>query len=633
MSSLSRSPRLRELRLRPELASAQSDAPIAERCFARALRQAVEEQDFVAALASLKEARERFTGESERAECSLEEAHIHSLLGRVDDSLAVLGRVISELSERHELWFEANYQSAQLLASRGDYEAALIPLSRSRPHYEADSTLGLGDYYGFEAWVHEQRGDFAAWARSLRALLENDPDKLALHKLPPDTEATQRRCARLCQGLIELEARTQDPGERRWIFTVRAMTLFIGRDYKSARSLLEDLLLENDREAFVDHLAGKCLLRMDDAPRARDCLERAAQAGPIYFDLLLDLAMAQEACDDDVSAHATYQRLMAIAPQDIVPILRSAAVKERSSDWPAAAEAYQRAQECDPTNRTALVRLALLNAELGRDDDALKGLGRALQVVGNDPGLLIARARVQRRLGLDKPALRDASRALESLEPLLVSSTGAGSREVASAEDQLDASEGHAPPRRRRLTARTARRLASQAQIVLARINFESGRHEEADRLVRSVLDDKPDDEEALLLSGDIARVRGTTRDAVDSYKAFIDKILCKTLLDDGARLCERGEFNEALRKYRQACERFPKNWEVFYRAALAYAALDQLNLALQYLQIAARLNREVPALALDEPGFALLRRGNGFMQAVDSGDELSNSERLLLEP
>src|SRR5207245_1907421 len=114
-----------------------------------------------------------------------------------------------------------------------------------------------------------------------------------------------------------------------------------------------------------------------------------------------------------------------------------------------------------------------------------------------------------------------------------------------------------------------------------------------------------PSRDDALLLKGDCARALGRHKDAIELWKEAIDRKLGARLLEDGVALYEAGRCADALRKYREAFERYPQGWEVFYRTAQAYARLGESAPALKYLAIALKINRNVKMLL--EPALARL--------------------------
>jgi tetratricopeptide (TPR) repeat protein len=331
--------------------------------------------------------------------------------------------------------------------------------------------------------------------------------------------------------------------------------------------------IARDADAWLAHsLAGRCLLaRKPRAAVAR--LARAAELAP-HADVLLDLARARERAGDLEGARATLESLAAIEPRTAVlaQLARTAEALDRKEQ---ALAAYLTITKKSRGRGSALAaRIGLLLTELGRDEEARPWLDRALRVSGGDPELLIARGHVLARLGRPQRAWRDVAKALEALE--------------ASPEDQ---------------TNHLLALARFEHGVVLAKL----GRPAEALAALDGSLALAPEREEALLLKGDCARALGRVHQAVEIWKELIDRKLGGALLQDGVALYEDGRYVDALRKYREAFDRFPKGWEVFYRTAQAYAKLGESAPALKYLAIALRINRNVRMLLEKDPVVAPL--------------------------
>jgi tetratricopeptide (TPR) repeat protein len=579
----------------------------AESIFVQGLARVLHQQDFSGALEKFREARDLFQGPAERGICLIEESHIHSLLGQSASAIAALKQAREYFPlERKELRGEASFILARLLSGRGQFDDALAEHIESKSYYEYKESLDLSDYYGFETWIQEKRSDFRGWARAVHALVNINPDKMALHRIPPNNERTRVRCEQILTGLRAVnDSATAE--ESQWIQALQGMTLYIARRPEEALAILSQLTGHSD--PFVHHLTGKCLLRLQQPQEALASFQRVLESGRQYFDLSLDLAMVYEVLGNYQEALHHYESIRKENPGQVLPAAREALLKDSLNDKGAAVEAYRRVSERDPKNRTALVRLALLNAELGRDEDASQWLNRALKATGPDPTLLIARAKVLLRLGDLKLALRDGTRALEMLEPLLVNRGDDTDIPLPGADDAPSpAGNPEALGESRLQISGTAGKLMAQTRLVLAMIYQGMGRVDDAENFVDLVLKEVPENEEAQLLKGDCARAKGSPREAADSYKNLIDTILCDSLLQDGLALSLAGRFSEALVKYRAAYEKFPRNWKVFYNAALAYSQLGEFDSAVKYLAIARKINKDVRGMVEQEGQFEALR-------------------------
>lgn len=596
----------------------------AEALFYQGLIRAYREQDFEAAIAAFVEARAAFESPSEQGACLIEEAHIHSLLGRADPAAACLNEALSTFPETaRELRGEASYHLARLLARRERFAEALEHHLASRPYYQARPELGRADHLGFECWVRERLEDYEGWSATVRELVDVDPDKLALHRIPPNNVQTLQRCEALVAGLDGL-IKSGDRADLEWLRALRAMAFYISRQPERALEAL-GLAVRPSAEApvapppggpFAAHLAGKCALRLEQHDRALVYLEAAASEAKDYFDLVLDLAMVSENLGRYERALDYYQRLRDLDPLQVLPLARLALLKERLNRKNEAVDAYREVSERDPRNREALVRLALLNAELKRDEDALSWLNRALKATGPDPTLLVARARVSLRLEQPKLALKDARKAINLLEPLVVDR---GARALVSEPGVFGPLPEDLRTRGASSPAEAATKLLARARLVQAQVDAAMGRTETAAELVDQVLVELPANEEAMLLKGDCARALGSPSAAVDSYKDLIDTILCEQLLKDGLALAFEGRHREALGKYKAAYAHFPKHWAVFYNTALAYAQLGEISAATKYLAIAFKFNKNAPSMVEAEDAFTALRASPQYAALRDA--------------
>jgi tetratricopeptide (TPR) repeat protein len=200
----------------------------------------------------------------------------------------------------------------------------------------------------------------------------------------------------------------------------------------------------------------------------------------------------------------------------------------------------------------------------------------------------VARGRVLARLGRRERAWRDLARAIEALE--------SAPAEVGNQE------------------------LLAEARFQEGFVLSKLGRPAEALGALEKCLAIAPGREDALLLKGDCARALGRIQQAVEVWKEVIDRKLGGKLLDDGVALYEQGRYVDALRKYREAFDRSPRGWEVFYRTAQAYAKLGESAPALKYLAIALKINRNVRMLLEKDPAVARLATSPELREAL--GDE-----------
>ncbi len=573
---------------------------------ARGLLLLYRDQDFERALAAFAGARELLaavasgsSGSEEtallRAEACFEEARTLELLGRDQEARAAAGAALAGFPEGSVRAGRAAMLLARLEATRGELDLALAAHRRSRPYYESPEGPGLAEFHGFHAWLAERRRDPRAWVRALRELCAQDPRAIrAVARRGP-----RRRARRLLRLLRRLERALLMAEEGGWAdaeaqadlaatLTFEGLLLLrLERPQRALKKLRKAIAREPVSLGWLAYqLAGRCLLARPRPVAATARLERAAELAPGIPEILLDLARARQRAGDLEGARRTLEALAAREPNAAVlsRLGRAAEAVDRKEQ---ALEAYLAVTAQGARHERVLgARIGLLLTDLGRDEEARSWLDRALEASGGDPELLVARARVLARLGRPERAWRDLERAVAALE---------------ATSDRAQATE-----------------LLAEARfhqgVVLARL----GRPAEALAALDRCLALAPEREEALLLKGDCARSLGRVQEAVELWKEVIDHKLGGALLKDGVALYDAGRYVDALRKYREAFDRFPKGWEVFYRTAQAYAKLGESAPALKYLAIALKINRNVRMLLEKDPAVARLAKSPELRMVLD---------------
>ncbi|HZV00148.1 MAG TPA: tetratricopeptide repeat protein [Planctomycetota bacterium] len=574
---------------------------------ARGLLLLYRDQEFEAARADFVRAREllRDAAQAElRAEARLEEARALELLGHDADARAAAGAALAGFPEGSKNAGEAAHLLARLEAARGELDLALAAHKRARPFYAAEGGPGLGEFHGFHAWLAEKRRDPRAWVRALRQLLAVDPPADPVRAIA--RSGPRRRARRLLRLLRRLERALLMAEEGGWAdhdaradlaatLTFEGMLLY--RLDRPARALkkLRKAIAREPASWLAHQLAGRCLLRRNRPVAATARLTRAAELAPRAA-VLLDLARARERAGDLEGARATLETVARVEPRPSV-LARLGRASEALDRKAEALEAYLAVTEKDArAERTLAARIGLLQAELGRDAAARKWLDRALQVRGGDPELLVARGTVLARLGHAQRGYRDLARAAEALE----SARGAGGAELATAPHAAGLED-----------------LLAEARYQEGFVLSKLGRPADALVALDRCLVLAPEREDALLLKGDCARALGRIREAIDVWKELVDRKVGKELLREGVALYEEGKHVDALRKYREAFDRSPKGWEVFYRTAQAYARLGEAQPALKYLAIALKINRNVRMLLEKDPAVARLATAPELREAL----------------
>jgi len=579
--------------LRRSLEEALASAPgRGDLHLARGLLLLYRDQDFEQARAAFERARDLLGPTELRAEARLEEARALELLGRDGEARAAAGAALAGFAEGSVRAGMAAMLLARLEATRGELDLALAAHRRARPFYESREGPGIAEFFGFHAWLAEKRRDPRAWVRAMRDLAAADPRSRAFRAI--GRNAPRRRSRRLLRLLRRLEKALLMADEGGWAdseakadlaatLTFEGLLLHLTKRPRRALGKLRKAIARDPSSWLAQDLAGRCLLARNRPRAAAARLARAAELAP-NVDVLLDLARARERAGDLEGARATLESLAAIEPRPAV-LAQLGRTNEALDRKEQAVEAYLAVSAKDTgRGRLLAARIGLLLGELGRDEEARPWLDRALRVSGGDPELLVARGRVLARLGRPERAWRDLANAIEALE--------------VSHEGQ-------------------SRELLAEARFEQGFVLVKLGRPAEALAVLDRCLALTPAREDALLLKGDCARSLGRVKEAVEVWKELIDGKLGGALLKDGVAAYEDGRYVDALRKYREAFDRFPKGWEVFYRTAQAYAKLGESAPALKYLAIALKINRNVRALLEKDPAVARLAAAPELREAL----------------
>jgi tetratricopeptide (TPR) repeat protein len=474
-------------------------------------------------------------------------------------------------------------QAARAHERAGDPERALGRHRQALPLYR-DVRGDMAGYHAREAELLERLGLYAELCTCYGRLVEIDPDRVLFAQPAgrPSTETT-KRLKNLLQGINEVLGRS--PGAL--VPRVLKAGLFyrLGR-YRNAASLLRRTIETGPEHWFAWHLRGKVQLKMGKRSAARASFQRARTLGPTYLDLLRDTALVRELCGELEDADDVYREIEASWPGDEAMLRRAARVRERLGRLEEAYESYRLlAVQVLPPEPALLERLADLARRLGRPGVSEEHLAELLELLGPEPTeerlrVFLRRAEVRAdAVGAHEAALRDVRVVLD------------GARRLAPG-----------PCRQLRLEAAT-------------RLLESFDRPEDALELVDAILEDAPDDVDALLLRGDALFKAKRFEDSVSCYTSAADRRLADALLEEGRRLFDEERFDKALGKWTEAFSKDPRAWEIHYCAAAAYARLGQPDPAARYIEAAAKQNPGALALMQQDRNFDLVRDAEVFAQ------------------
>lgn len=512
-------------------------------------------------------------GRNKEAACALEEA-----ITLVQEDTGVADTLLPEL------YFRAsrNHQSS------GNLERALACHKLSFPYYR-DRRGDLASYYAREIGLLEQLGDVPALLRSYARLVELNPDRV-LFSHPPQrqTPTNATRLRNLLLGInAHLNKHPQDTAAR--VFKA-GLFYRLGR-YRHAEHLIRKALTGANPHFYGFHLLGKIQLKLGKRKAAITALERAHSLGGEYLDLGRDRALAHELTDQLENANAIYRRMEARWPLEADTLARAAAVRERLGLLADAYATYRRVcvQSVVPERRLLLI-LASLAQRMGRHGDALGHINELLHALGRKDVEEMVWAQLQKA-------------------KLLAS---AGDIEAATTEAEQVLAES--------ATADLPHGLRRVVRLQTASLFCEPlGKPERAIVIADELLALDNEDCDALIVRGDALLTEKQFEASVDAYGQAADKRLAQALLDEGHRLFESAQFEQAITKWNEAFLKNPEAWEVYYCAAAGYAGLGQAQQAARYITAAAKHNRGALRLMRQDPDFAAVAQADEFSSLLEN--------------
>lgn len=199
-------------------------------------------------------------------------------------------------------------------------------------------------------------------------------------------------------------------------------------DPSSGEDLPEDEVVDPEapeQEAAADDQEGWGLHDwMDASPEEREVrlmievARRRLAIDPNDTDALSLLAYYQYLGEDLDGAMATYDKLIALEPEDAAAYNNKALILKRRKDWPREEMLYRTALALDPEDTTALNNLAVNLAHQARFDEALAIMKRLEVELPDDAYSDLHRAKIAAQMGDDAGALAYLDRALGRMASL-----------------------------------------------------------------------------------------------------------------------------------------------------------------------------------------------------------------------
>ncbi len=512
--------------------------------------------------------------------------------------------------------------ASRALERAGETERALACLVGAEPFYR-EVRRDVGAFYVREAELLEKLGRYSELMACYARIVETDPDRVPIagqriEEPRVADPATRERLKRLLHG-INLHLQAQ-PGDIVALIFKGCFFFPLGR-YRQAAHVLERAI-EVHEHFYARHVVGKVYLKMGRPVAALESLERARHLAPDYLDLDRDRALALELTERDQEALEAYRRIEARWPGRRDLVARGARLREKLGLLDEAYEGYLQAALI-VTPPGGLPRAAVLGAWPTFAGGAWGGLGAPVASTASATmvpevsrrQLLEKLAQLALRLGRPADARGHLDDALATYpdDPSLYLFRAAakdGAGDAVAALDDLDGALALAAKRRDTFYREA---LLRKAELLVRKL----GRPEDGVAAADRLLELDPGHVAALVVKGDGLKALRRFDESVACYARAADREVSEALTSEGERLYETADYAKALGKWNEAFRRNPRNWELYYHAAAAYACLGSAGPAAKYLEAAAKLNRSAIAFMEKDPDFDGVRGTNEVAEAV----------------
>jgi len=427
--------------------------------------------------------------------------------------------------------------------------------------------------------------------------------------------------------------------------------------FSEALALARELAEKQPDSALPWTLQGLTHLAREDREAADEALQKAVAIDPSDPGTRHVLARLEMADGDPAAAGAHYQSVLDGHPQHTSTLIGLARLEASTGNPERVGPLLRRAHESDPEAMTPRILLArFLNArgeheqalelvrapdgstrsdpraravaaiahlEQGRPAQALEQLDHLIESRSEDPGAYMLLARAYSALGQGEKARQQLQRVLEldqdnPLALLLEARVEIRDAKLDSAGELLDRVPEQA--REHPLYLQTRARLAaasgntdraielyrqahgsapsSATAINLAAAHIAAGDAEQAERVLKGFLDEKPADTEVRQTLGDLYVRLGREQEAAYSYRQVLEQNPGSVeALNNLGWVLRRDNPEEALRYAEEAAKLQPQDPRVIDTLAMVLLEAGRLDRAEQRMRDALSLAPEAPVL------------------------------------
>lgn len=556
---------------------------------------------------------------------------------------------------------ESHLNKAIQAAPRNPYALRLLAATQLRQNRADDAARTLtgipanahdAGYHMVAGEVALARRDFAKAAMHFEQAAQISPDNAAIR--------TELGIARLAKGddraMADLQAAAAMEGGGSRADTAIILTQLNKRNFDAALASIDALEKKQGPSPLSWNYRGAAQLGKNDPVRARQSFAQALKLDPKFFPAAANLAQLDLQDKKPDAARQRFEAVLKTDPKNQDAMLALADLALRARDEAAFVGWLEKAAAAHP--QSIRPRVTLARYQLGRGERT-KALATAREAVNAEPTSAIALD----VLGAVQVALGDTANALATYRKVAELSNNAPAALTKLAAVQTS-SQQFADARKSLESALRTQPDLLDAQLLLARLDLQAGRPDDALKIARQIQQQKPQSAAGATLEGDILVARKQYGAALAAFERAQTLEPLGTLLirqhdalaalgrpEEGEkrlagwlakhpqdasvrmalaeRLLKRGQFKAAADHYLNLNKSTPNNLVVLNNLAWSLHEAGDKR-ALHYAEQALKLQPDNPAV-MDTTGWIMVQQGQAerglrllqqaLSKAPDSGE------------
>lgn len=339
----------------------------------------------------------------------------------------------------------------------------------------------------------------------------------AAARLAPDNALvrTELGLARLAQGdtrgMADLQAASGMDEEGSRADSIIILTHLQQRRFDAAMASIDAMEKKLGVTPLSLNYRGAAFMGQNNLPQARASFNRALEMDPRFLPAAANLAQLDLRDKRPDAARQRFESILKLEPANLAAMLALAEIARLQKDDAGYRSWLDRAAKANPQAlqpRMALAQLALSNGDKAR---ALALAREAVNLQPNNPTALELLGKVQLATNDTTNAIGTYRRLAEltSNAPMIMAQLGAIQASVMQYDDA----------RRSFQTALATQPDFKDAQLLLARMEIQARRFDEALRIARTLQQQRPKEGAGFLLEGDVFQARKQFAEALAAYE------------------------------------------------------------------------------------------------------------------